>query len=303
VPLNRLLSHAIRTKQQLSIGTVAQIGLSIAEALVYLQQGVVLEEGRVSLVHRDVTPSNVLVSNAGQIKLTDFGIVKVLEAPSVTKIGVVKGKYAYMSPEQLRGNVIDHRSDIFALGVILYEAAVLRRLFRRKTLAATVAAVHAARVPQPSSIRPDIPAELDWIILRALAKDPAARYPTAQEMVDDLWPIVSAYPRAGAAELMELVKGVTAEAALGRRTARDDDTEESDDSGSDDTGAEDEFEELEMMELSAASAVSEERPIVDPTQIGGWERPPSRLADRHITALLIVVAIIASFVFWNFVLS
>jgi serine/threonine-protein kinase len=254
ISLNRLLAHVVREQRSLSIGTVAQIGLSIAEALSYLQNGVDLEEGHVSLVHRDVTPSNVLISNSGAIKLTDFGIVKVLEAPSVTKIGVVKGKYAYMSPEQLRGNVVDHRSDIFALGVILYEMATLRRLFRRKTLAATIAAVHAARVPRPSSVRADVPAELDWIILRALAKDPNARYASAQEMVDDLWAILSAYPRTGTSELIDMVRAVSADVALGRRVPRDeisvDGTIDSDEGAG---GTEDEFEELEMLELDAIS--------------------------------------------------
>ncbi|MCA9551976.1 MAG: serine/threonine protein kinase [Myxococcales bacterium] len=185
VSLAHLLTRVSREGRLLNIEQVVHIASRVAEALEYLRSGVILEGKPASLVHRDVSPSNVLVSTNGTVKLTDFGIVKVLEAPSSTRVGVVKGKYAYMSPEQLRGDPVDHRADIFALGVVMFEALTCRRLFHRKTLAATVAAVHAARVLPPSALE-DVPHELDRVVLKCLAKRPDDRYQGAGEMLAEL---------------------------------------------------------------------------------------------------------------------
>jgi serine/threonine protein kinase len=190
--LSALLSSIHRAKSLLPVSAVAFVAGQVAEALEYLRRGVDLDGHQVGLVHRDVSPSNILLSNDGAVKLTDFGIVKVLEAPSVTKVGVVKGKYAYMSPEQIRGEPIDHRSDIFSLGVVLYEALTNRRLFSRKTLAATVAAVHAAKVLPPSTFNEAVPPELDQVVLRALIRDRDKRYPTGDELARALEPFTNA---------------------------------------------------------------------------------------------------------------
>jgi serine/threonine protein kinase len=187
VSLAHLLTRVSREGKLLPIEQVVHIAARVAEALEYLRSGVILEGRPASLVHRDVSPSNVLISTGGTVKLTDFGIVKVLEAPSSTRVGVVKGKYAYMSPEQLRGDAVDHRADVFALGVVLFEALTCRRLFHRKTLAATVAAVHAARVLPPSALE-DVPHELDRVVLRALAKRPEDRYQAAGDILPELEP-------------------------------------------------------------------------------------------------------------------
>ncbi len=203
--LSRLLGRLARLDRTLPIELAAFVGGQVAEALAYLRSGVVLDEGPVSLVHRDVSPSNVLVSNLGAVKLTDFGIVKVLETPAMTQVGVVKGKYAYMAPEQLRGEPVDHRSDVFSLGVVLFEALTCRRLFYRKTLAATVAAVHSARVCPPSSVNPAVPPELDAVVLRALAKRPEDRYPDAGLVAAALEEFVSMGSRPALSALVQEV--------------------------------------------------------------------------------------------------
>lgn len=205
--LLRLMVEAARSRRTLPMSVSVFIAQQVAEALAYLQAGPVLGGATSVLVHRDISPSNVLLSSSGAVKLTDFGVVKVLDAPPVTRIGVVKGKYAYMSPEQLRGDPLDHRSDIFSLGVVLYEMLAGRRLFSRKTLAATVAAAHAARVRPPSEHNPSVPPELDEVVLKALAKSPDDRYSDAERVVQDLLPFTSMTSRATLSQLVRALSG------------------------------------------------------------------------------------------------
>jgi serine/threonine-protein kinase len=186
VSLGHLMARLMRERRRLPIPVAIHVALHVAEALAYLREGVEIEGQPASLVHRDVSPSNILISSAGAVKLTDFGIVKVLEAPTHTRVGVVKGKYAYMAPEQLRGEPVDHRADLFSLGVVLFELLTMARLFHRPNIAATIAAVHAARVPPPSSLWPDIPPELDVIVRRLLAKKREERYADASEVGEEL---------------------------------------------------------------------------------------------------------------------
>ena len=200
--LSRLLAFNARRGHLLPVEVVAYIVEQVAEALAYIHTGVVVDEAIRGLVHRDVSPSNVLISSSGAVKLTDFGIVKVLDAPAMTRDGVVKGKFAYMSPEQLRGEPVDHRSDIFSLGVVLFESLTARRLFHRKSLAATVAAVHAARVLPPSAINENLPAELDRIALRALSKAPEDRFEDAFAIASELRAFTDNDSRAKAGHLV-----------------------------------------------------------------------------------------------------
>ena len=201
--LSRLLAFNARRGHLLPVDVVAYIVEQVAEALAYIHSGVVVDEAIRGLVHRDVSPSNVLISSSGAVKLTDFGIVKVLDAPAMTRDGVVKGKFAYMSPEQLRGEPIDHRSDLFSLGVVLFESLTARRLFHRKSLAATVAAVHAARVLPPSAINENLPAELDRIALRALSKAADDRFDTAASIASELREFTENDSRANAGRLVQ----------------------------------------------------------------------------------------------------
>jgi serine/threonine-protein kinase len=135
-----------------------------------------------NLVHRDVTPHNLFLTYDGAVKVVDFGIAKVAGRLSTTRAGTLKGKLAYMSPEQVRGVAIDRRTDIFALGVVLWELTTGRRLFRMDSDLETLERVQACVVPPPSSIVEGYPGELEIIVMRALAKDPEKRYPSSRDM-------------------------------------------------------------------------------------------------------------------------
>jgi serine/threonine protein kinase len=141
---------------------------------------------KVELVHRDVTPSNVLVSYDGGVKVVDFGIAKATTRSTHTKSGVLKGKIAYMSPEQCRGKPLDRRTDIFALGILIYELTTSRRLFAEESDYNAMDRIVRGDVPPPQDLRGDYPDELAQIVMRCLAVDPAARYPTAEALVEDL---------------------------------------------------------------------------------------------------------------------
>jgi serine/threonine-protein kinase len=138
------------------------------------------------LVHRDVSPQNLFVTFAGEVKVLDFGIAKAKDRESRTEAGQSKGKLEYMSPEQSNGEPLDRRSDVFALGIVLYELATGKRLFRRASPLATLEAIHREPIVRPSRTTEGIPRELDRIALTALARDPRDRFATAAEMAREL---------------------------------------------------------------------------------------------------------------------
>jgi serine/threonine protein kinase len=143
-------------------------------------------QGRpIGLVHRDVSPRNIFVTYHGIVKLLDFGVVRGPEKQKSIP-GVFKGKYGYCAPEQLEGRQIDRRTDVFCLGIALWECLTGTRLFDAATDAATIDAVRSRPVEPPSALRPEVPAELDAIALRALARDPDRRFKTAYDMSEEL---------------------------------------------------------------------------------------------------------------------
>ncbi|MEE2830653.1 MAG: serine/threonine-protein kinase [Myxococcota bacterium] len=134
-----------------------------------------------NIVHRDVSPSNLLISYEGQVKVADFGIADADSGAHATQAGVLKGKYSYMSPEQSLGAILDQRSDIFSLGICLWESLTGHRLFRRDNNLETLEAVRNAEIPAPSQYNPAVPPELDAICFKALERDIEGRYSTAAE--------------------------------------------------------------------------------------------------------------------------
>jgi serine/threonine-protein kinase len=139
-----------------------------------------------NIVHRDVSPANIMVGYDGSVKVLDFGIAKAEERATKTVGGTIKGKYGYMSPEQCKGKPIDRRSDIFALGICLYEMTTLRRAFKGNDDFETMKRIVAGDVILPSVAVAGYPRELEAIILTAMANDPNARFQTAQEMTEAL---------------------------------------------------------------------------------------------------------------------
>jgi eukaryotic-like serine/threonine-protein kinase len=138
------------------------------------------------IVHRDVSPPNCLISRAGEVKVTDFGLAKAITQAELTDPGIVKGKFSYLSPEAIDGRAVDHRADIFSAGVVLWELLANRRLFLGKTEMETVDLVQKAEIPSLTLLNPDVPEELDRLVARSLARDPRKRYHSAREMVDAL---------------------------------------------------------------------------------------------------------------------
>ncbi len=142
-------------------------------------------DGRpLGIVHRDVTPSNLMVSFEGNIKLVDFGVAKADDREVETQSGTVKGKISYLSPEQCRGERVDRRSDLFSLGIVMWEMLTGRRLYRRDSDFATLTAIVNEPPPPPSSRRSEVPRAVDDIVLRLLAKSVADRFQTADQVVE-----------------------------------------------------------------------------------------------------------------------
>jgi eukaryotic-like serine/threonine-protein kinase len=179
-----LLRKASKEQAQLDFGLVGGVIQQVADALHYAHELRDRDRGNdpLGIVHRDVTPSNIFLTDAGVAKVLDFGIAKVKDASANTQTGTVKGKYAYMAPEQLRGISIDRRVDVFALGVIAYEMLALRRLFQRKTDYLTFRAVMEQPIPDVRRYRADVPDALAEHLLKALDRDPAKRFDTARQL-------------------------------------------------------------------------------------------------------------------------
>ncbi len=163
---------------------VLAIGSALASALDYAHHAVDAEGLPLGLVHRDVTPHNVLLSRKGEVKLIDFGVARAEQSLMRTVPGTLKGKLAYMSLEQAQGKVVDGRTDLFALGVCLWEALTTRRLFRGETEAQTLQRVFAGQVSPPSLYRLDVPAEVDALVLKALARKPEDRFSRGAHLVE-----------------------------------------------------------------------------------------------------------------------
>lgn len=138
------------------------------------------------IVHRDVSPPNVLISNQGEVKVTDFGLAKATSQAELTDPGIVKGKFSYLSPEAVDGRQVDHRADIFSAGVVLWELLANRRLFLGKSEMETVDLVQKADVPALTLLNPDVTEELDRLVAKALHRDPRKRFHSAREMGDAL---------------------------------------------------------------------------------------------------------------------
>jgi serine/threonine protein kinase len=175
-----------RLKQQMQPVMAAFCASKICEGLDYAHRKKDAQGKALGIIHRDVSPQNVLVSYEGEVKMIDFGIAKAVGRSSKTQAGVLKGKFGYMSPEQVRGLPIDRRSDVFAIGTILHELLTGERLFVAESDFATLEKVRNVDVRAPRVINPKVPETLDRVVMRALSRNPDERYQWANELQEDL---------------------------------------------------------------------------------------------------------------------
>jgi serine/threonine-protein kinase len=189
--------RALRSERRgLPPSLAALIGHEVAVGLRYAHTLASADGQPYDIIHRDVNPANIMLMRTGGVKLLDFGIAKASEAAGKTQTqrAIVKGKYSYLSPEQARCEKIDGRSDLFSWGSTMWEMLTGRRLFGGKTDFERLTAVKQAEVPPPSARRPEIPEALDRIVLRALERDVARRYQSADELAGDLEAFLATAP-------------------------------------------------------------------------------------------------------------
>jgi len=190
--LTQVLRRCQETQQRIPVPHAVYIAARIAEGL-HFAHTLLGPDGRpLNIVNRDVSPSNVRLSYDGDVKLLDFGIAQAL-MKFTSEIGILKGKFSYMSPEQIRGMPLDARTDVFSAGIILHEMLTTEKLFRGDTEFALMEKVRKAEVPPPSNFNRRVTPELDAISLKALARDVADRYQTAAQLAADLDSLIEGY--------------------------------------------------------------------------------------------------------------
>jgi len=173
-------------KSQIPVLFICRIISRAAKGLHFAHISKDIYGNSLNIVHRDISPQNILVSYDGVVKIVDFGIAKAASQSNKTKTGTLKGKLSYMSPEQISGVVLDKRSDVFALGIVLYELTTGRRLFKGKSEINVIRMIADIPIVAPSTIDVTFPKELSFIIMKALEKDPDKRYSSAHELEVDL---------------------------------------------------------------------------------------------------------------------
>jgi serine/threonine protein kinase len=190
--LTQVLRRCQETQQRIPVPHAVFIAARIAEGL-HFAHNLADPDGRpLNIVNRDVSPSNVRLSYDGDVKLLDFGIAQAL-MKFTSEIGILKGKFSYMSPEQIRGMPLDARTDVFSAGIILHEMLTTEKLFRGDTEFALMEKVRKAEVPPPSNFNRRVTPELDAISLKALARDVADRYQSAAQLAADLDALIAGY--------------------------------------------------------------------------------------------------------------
>ncbi len=183
--LRRIMARANKMGVKVPLEVALRVVSEVAKALWFAYNAKDPYGKPMKIIHRDVSPSNVMVSFAGEVKIMDFGVAKAATYKE-KETGRLSGKLGYMSPEQIKGKPVDHRSDIFSLGIILFELLTLHRLFAGKSDLRTVMNVQKADIDSKLKQHPEIPNEVQDILRRFLAKDPDDRYQTAQEVIADI---------------------------------------------------------------------------------------------------------------------
>jgi len=185
--LKTIIESLRRQGQRMSVAHTLYILMEVCKGLQYAHDVTDPETGReLGIVHRDISPPNILVSKRGEVKLVDFGLAKATSQLESTDPGVVKGKFSYLSPEAASGKEVDRRADIFAVGILLYELLTGKRLFYGETDYQTVELVRQAKVPPIAAQNPEVTPELEQVVRKALARDLNQRFQSAGDLQDAL---------------------------------------------------------------------------------------------------------------------
>ena len=185
--LNMILKELKEGTRPVPLEHALQIAMGMCQGLHYAHEYRGQDGSLLSIVHRDVSPSNVMIADDGSVKITDFGVAKALALTSFTQAGTRKGKLSYMSPEQAVADPVDRRTDIFAIGTVLFEMTTLQRMFGGENELAIMHKLLFRDRPRPSAIRHDYPPELESIVLKAVAQKPDDRFESAQAMYEALY--------------------------------------------------------------------------------------------------------------------
>jgi serine/threonine protein kinase len=204
--LTQVLRRCQETQQRIPVPHAVYIAARIAEGLHFAHTLAGPNGSPLNIVNRDVSPSNVRLSYDGDVKLLDFGIAQAL-MKFTSEIGILKGKFSYMSPEQIRGMPLDARTDVFSTGIVLHEMLTTEKLFRGDTEFALMEKVRKAEVAPPSKFNRRVPEALDRLNLRALSRDLPDRYQAAADMAEELRGVLESY-RFTKEEMQEFVRGL-----------------------------------------------------------------------------------------------
>ncbi|WP_433928072.1 serine/threonine protein kinase [Sorangium cellulosum] len=217
--LRALLEHQKKVGRPMSVEVAAFMAAKMCQGLAYAHDLATADGKPLQIVHRDITPANVLITRYGEVKIVDFGLAKASSQLAESDAGIIKGKFGYLAPETVLEQGVDQRVDIFALGIILWEMLAGRRLFLGDSDYITVRLVRDAVIPSLQQINSEVPRDLEQIIRRALARDPDARYRAARDLGRDLTRFLYRYGRPvsedDVAALVERAKGGPARAVDG----------------------------------------------------------------------------------------
>ncbi len=184
--LKAIIEHLKKSGRDFPVEAAVHISLELCKGLAYAHELTDVNGVPLHIVHRDMSPPNVLITKHGEVKIVDFGLAKANSQLERSEPGIIKGKFSYLSPEAAMAQEVDSRTDVFAVGIILWEILAGQRLFLGDSDFQTVKKVQAAAVPSITQINPRVPQELERIITRALAREPIQRYPTARALGMDL---------------------------------------------------------------------------------------------------------------------
>ncbi len=184
--MRRLFQRMSEKGYRMPIELAAFLMMEVCKGLAHAHEQRGSDGKPLGIVHRDISPPNILISKAGEVKITDFGLAKAVTQLEVTDPGIVKGKFSYLSPEAANGKTVDHRADVFAVGILLWEILANRRLFLGKSDMETVELIRKAEVPSLSLFNKDVSEEFSGIVEKALARDVKARFHSARDFGDAL---------------------------------------------------------------------------------------------------------------------